>query len=251
MDTQLRNMLYERPELYESVYHGSDHAVPRMCERLFKRHLDGWPASLLDIGCGTGRDLAYLAARCPDCIGIDYQEGMIAYARRQRPQIDFRVGDMTSLRLGRTFEAITCFGYAIANLHSNDDIARAIATFAAHAAPGTLLILDAINATREPGAGTLPRRFVIDTPGFKATAAASYEDDRRRQLLVRRREWIVAGEGSVHDFVKFRTLAPLELEHHLAVHGFQTLGIYDNHDLVATDLGGSNLFAVARFAGGA
>jgi SAM-dependent methyltransferase len=218
---------------------------------LFERQLDGRPASLLDIGCGTGRDLAYLAATCPDCVGIDYQEGMIAYARRQRPQIDFRVGDMTSLRLGRTFEAITCLGYAIANLHSNADVARAIATFAAHAAAGTLLILDAINALSTVNGGILPRHFLIDTPELKASAEASYEGDRRRQLLIRRREWIVQGEDAVHDFVRFRTFGPLELEHHVALHGFETLAIYDNHDLAETDLGGSNLFVVARFAGAA
>jgi SAM-dependent methyltransferase len=242
-------MLYRRPELYESVYHGSDDAVPRMCERLFERHLDRPPASLLDVGCGTGRDLAYLAERCPDCIGIDCQEGMLAYARKRRPKIDFRAGDMTSLRLGRTFEAITCLGYAIANLHSNHDISRAVATFGAHADAGTLLILDAINATGEPGGGTLPLRFVVDTPGFQATARASYEDDRRRQLLIRRREWIVAGAEPVHDFVKFRTFGPLEIEHHLALHGFETLDIYDNHALAESELRGSNLFVVARFTG--
>ncbi len=248
MDSELKNLLYRRPELYESVYHGSGDAVPRMCERLFERHLGRPPDSLLDIGCGTGRDLAYLAKLSPDCVGVDYQESMVEYARRARPHIDFRVGDMRSLRLHRTFGAITCLGIAIANLHAADDIARAVETFAAHARPGTLLVLEALNAMAPAGGGTLPRRFVVDTPGLTAMADATYEDDVRRQIVTRRRTWIIEGAEPVEDFVRFRTVAPLELEQHLAANGFDTLGMYDNRDLRETALRDSSLIAVARAA---
>jgi hypothetical protein len=43
----------------------------------------------------------------------------------------------------------------------------------------------------------------------------------------------------VHDFVKFRTFGPLEIEHHLALHGFETLDIYDNDALAESELRGS------------
>jgi SAM-dependent methyltransferase len=247
MEGELRNLLYRRPELYESAYDGSGDAVPKMCERLFERHLDRPPASLLDIGCGTGRDLAYLAERCPDCVGIDLQESMIAFARERRSHIDFRVGDMRSVRLGRTFDAITCMGIAIANLHADDDLTKAIATFAAHCEVGTVLVLEALNALTAEDGGTLARRFVVDAPGFNASADATYEHDRRRQLLTRRRVWTGPDGDDVADFVRFRTLAPRELEHHLASHGFETLGMYDNSDLNENELDGISLVVVARF----
>jgi SAM-dependent methyltransferase len=249
MDAELRNLLYRRPELYESVYDGAGGAVPKMCERLFAAHLDRYPASVLDIGCGTGRDLAYLGERCGDCVGIDVQDGMIAFARQRRPHIDFRVDDMRSLRLGRTFEAITCMGIAIANLHDDGDLTKTLETFAAHAQPGTLLILEALNALTAEDGGTLRRRFVIDAPELQATAEATYTHDRRRQLLARRRVWTGADDGPVEDFVRFRTLAPRELEHRLMTHGFATLGMYDNRDLIDTDLGAISLVVAARFAG--
>ena len=249
MDVELRNLLYRRPELYECVYHGSGDVVPRMCERLFERYLDSYPASLLDIGCGTGRDLAYLAERCPDCVGVDIQDSMIAFARERRRHVDFRVGDMRSIRVGRTFEAITCMGIAIANLHADDDLAAAFATFAAHSQAGTLLVLEALNALGADGGGSLARRFVIDAPELNAGADATYEHDRRRQLLARRRVWTGMDDGPVEDFVRFRTLAPRELEHHLATHGFETLAMYGDRDLTDTDLGGITLMVAARFAG--
>lgn len=248
MDPELRNVLYRHPKLYESVYDGSGDAVPKMCERLFERHRPRYPTSLLDVGCGTGRDLAYLAGRCGDCVGVDLQESMIDFARKRRGHIDVRVGDMRSVRLGRTFEAITCMGIAIANLHADDDLSQALATFAAHSEPGTLLVLEALNAITADGGGTLERRFVIDTPALQAAADATYEHDRRRQLLARRRVWIGMGSGPVEDFVRFRTLAPRELEHRLAAHGFETLEMYDNLDLVETDLGAILLVVVARSA---
>ncbi|MEA2183692.1 MAG: hypothetical protein QOK16_4499 [Solirubrobacteraceae bacterium] len=249
LDAQLQNLLYRRPELYEFVYHGSGDVVPQMCMRLFDRHLHRLPGSLLDIGCGTGRDLAYFAERVGDCVGVDVQEGMIAYARERRPTIDFRVGDMRTLRLGRTFEAITCLGIAIANLHSNEDVAQACATFAAHAQPGSVLIVEALNALGAAADVTLPRRFTIDAPELKATAEAVYEHDGRRQLLTRRRVWDVPGQDPVEDLVRFRTLAPLELEHHLALHGFETVDVYDNRDLLETDLSATSIVVVARFTG--
>jgi SAM-dependent methyltransferase len=247
MDIELRNLLYRRPELYESVYDGSGGAVPKMCERLFERHLDGYPASLLDIGCGTGRDLAFLAARCPYCVGVDIQESMVAFARERRPHIDVCVGDMRSMRIGRTFAAIMCMGIAIANLHADDDLDMAFETFAAHSQTGTLLVLEALNALGADDGGSLARRFVIDVPGLEASADATYQHDRRRQLLTRRRVWMGMDGGPVEDFVRFRTLAPRELEHHLATHGFETLAMYDNRGLAETDLAEISLVVVARF----
>ena len=232
MDASLRNLLYTRPELYETVYDGADHAVPRMCERLFERHVGGWPRSLLDIGCGTGRDLEYLAKRCPDVVGVDYQQSMIDYARERRPMIDFRIGDMRSLRLGRTFEAVTSFGYAIANIHDNAGIDEAMATFAAHSATGAVLLLEVINAMADLlGAGSLPREFTIDAASYRAVARAEYTLDPWHHLLERNRTWLAADGSQVRDHARFRLLYPQELAHYLARHGFTLLEAFDNTDL--------------------
>ncbi|MGA8658012.1 MAG: methyltransferase domain-containing protein [Chthoniobacterales bacterium] len=72
MDPSTKNLLYRRPELYELVYPEQDEATPRMCLRMFSRYLGIQPSSVLDIGCGTGRDLNVLSRFCNDCWGIDY-----------------------------------------------------------------------------------------------------------------------------------------------------------------------------------
>lgn len=254
MDSAVSNLLYRHPELYESVYDGDDHAVPRMCERLFQRHLGGAPSSILDIGCGTGRDLEYLAKRCPDSVGVDYQPAMVAYARQQRPAIDFRCGDMRTFRLGRAFQAVLSFGYALANVHAIADLDAAVATFAAHCAPGGLLLLEVINPVAQDA---LPRRFTLDTPSLKAQAHAEYRLHPAEQLLERLRTWTVvsgtatsgtaSGGEPVHDRVRFRLLYPKELEYYLSNHGFRVLETFDNTGLVPREPAGPSLFVAARF----
>jgi ubiquinone/menaquinone biosynthesis C-methylase UbiE len=42
----------------------------------------GEKASIVDIGCGTGRDMAWFEQRSLHVIGVDRSDGMLAYARR-------------------------------------------------------------------------------------------------------------------------------------------------------------------------
>jgi SAM-dependent methyltransferase len=57
---------------------------------------------VLDVGCGTGVLARAAADRVADesqVTGLDLNEGMLAVARRLRPQIDWRQGDATKLPL--------------------------------------------------------------------------------------------------------------------------------------------------------
>lgn len=248
MDAETRNLLYRHPELYESVYPEPNEETPRMCERMFARYLSAPPTSILDVGCGTGRDLDVLSRRGAECWGVDYLPEMVAYARSLRPHLRISQADMRSFRLGRTFDAIMCMGSAFMYALTNEDVERTLAAFAAHAHPGTLLILDINNAAGYlGGAGFKP---VIETrvavPGFVATATAHNEFDRRNQWLVRRRVWRVEGQADpVEDFCRYRLFFPAELEHLLAGHGFTVRGVFDNKELADSDLSGPRLYVAA------
>lgn len=55
---------------------------------------------VLDVGCGTGvlaREAAKRAGAEGHVIGLDLNEGMLAVARRRRPEIEWRQGDAASL----------------------------------------------------------------------------------------------------------------------------------------------------------
>ncbi len=64
-------------------------------------------ATVLDLGCGAGRDSEYLHQKGLQVIAVDLSENLIAEAKKRRPQIDFRVMDMENLDFPReTFDGI-------------------------------------------------------------------------------------------------------------------------------------------------
>ncbi|WP_017597476.1 class I SAM-dependent DNA methyltransferase [Nocardiopsis lucentensis] len=52
---------------------------------------------VLDVGCGGGRVAAYLRDLGLEVSGIDLSPGMLAVARRDHPDVEFREGSMTDL----------------------------------------------------------------------------------------------------------------------------------------------------------
>ena len=52
---------------------------------------------VLDVATGPGRVAAAAAARGAEPVGVDIAEGMLAVARRDHPQLDFRLGDAEAL----------------------------------------------------------------------------------------------------------------------------------------------------------
>jgi len=249
MDSSVRNFIYQNPQFYELVYAEPADETPMMCRRVFSRFLARSPRSILDIGCGTGRDLASLARECPDCVGVDYLPEMVEFARKQRPQVRFEAGDMRTLRLGRSFDAILCMGSAFMYALTNQDVARTLNTFAAHAHPGTLLFLDLNNAASYLDGGNFKPivDLQVNTPQFTASARSMHSFDRRRQLLIRERTWNIAGHGETKDYCQYRMFFPEELEHLLDEHGFQVAGMCDNMQLRETDLSGRRLYVTAIF----
>lgn len=247
---EVRNLLYRRPELYEVMYPEADEATPKLCLRLFERYIGRIPSSILDVACGTGRDLAVLARHCSDCVGIDISPEMVQFANSSRPHLKFKVGDMRAFRLRRTFDAVLCLGSALMYAHTDQDVDRTLETFRAHCHKGSLLVLDIRNAIGFlPGGCEFKERLetTVDSPGFTATAVSTHSFDRRNQRMIRRRTWQIPGEESVEDYCEYRMFFPAELVRLLTENCFDVLGMFDNKDLRETDLSGCRLYVAARY----
>jgi O-antigen biosynthesis protein len=65
---------------------------------------------VLDAGCGVGYGTALLAADARTVVAVDLDSDAIAYARRRyaAPNVDYRVGDMTALRLDADSVDVVC-----------------------------------------------------------------------------------------------------------------------------------------------
>jgi SAM-dependent methyltransferase len=81
------------------------------------------PASVLDAGCGTGRVAIELARRAVDVVGVDINASMVDTARRRAPTLDFRLADLATLDLGRTFDVVVMAGNVLLFAEPNTESA--------------------------------------------------------------------------------------------------------------------------------
>lgn len=95
--------------------------------------------SVFDAGCGTGRVARELARRGLEVVGVDVDPAMLAVARDRAPALDWRLGDLATVDLGRAFEAVVMAGNVLLFLAPGTE--RAVVTnLARHLAPGGLLV---------------------------------------------------------------------------------------------------------------
>lgn len=211
------NLLYRQPELYDHLNAGDTDRATLLLD-LITAHAPH-SATLLDLGCGTGRDLAHLATLAPRLrtTGVDVQPAMIEHGRRAHPHLDLRVGDLRALRLGHAVDVITCLGNTLAYLHTEPDLDAAFTTIAAHTRPGTLLIIQTLTGT--PTAP--PRTTTIQLPHATAEVTTCTDYDPVTQIATTTRQWTFPHGDRTTDHLRRRRITPAELRTRLTAAGFR------------------------------
>lgn len=93
---------------------------------------------LLELGTGGGHLLHHLAGEF-EATAVDLSEAMLAHSQRLNPGVTHHVGDMRTVRLGATFDAVLIHD-AIDYLRTEADLRAAFATARAHLRPGGLFL---------------------------------------------------------------------------------------------------------------
>ncbi|MFG2147496.1 class I SAM-dependent methyltransferase [Streptomyces sp. NPDC048696] len=231
------NLFYRDPALYDAVQ--ADSSTAESCQALIEQHRPD-AATLVDFGCGTGRDLEILAKRF-ECTGVDLQPGMVDYARQARPGLDIRAGDMRTVRLWRRADVVTCLGNSLAYVHDNRAVGEVFATFAAHARAGALLVLC---SPVWPIVQPEPTSAEVATPDGLAAVTIQYEWDLRTQINTMHRHWVLPSGEDVCDVIRRRVLFPRELEQYANGAGFE---LVDMANESGGGLSGPTAYTVARF----
>lgn len=104
-----------------------------------ERAITGPARTLLELGAGAGNNGHYLARRF-QCTLTDLSPGMLALSEAQNPGCTHHVGDMRSLRLGHTYDAVLVHD-AIAHMTTRADARAVIETAYAHVRPGGAAII--------------------------------------------------------------------------------------------------------------
>jgi trans-aconitate methyltransferase len=93
---------------------------------------------VLELGSGGGSNASYLKARFALTL-VDLSPGMLAVSQRLNPECEHVQGDMRTIRLGRTFDAVFVHD-AVDYMTTRADLAAAIATAFAHCRPGGVAV---------------------------------------------------------------------------------------------------------------
>jgi SAM-dependent methyltransferase len=97
------------------------------------------PATVLDAGCGTGRVAIRLAGLGYATVGVDLDVAMLMEARAEAPSLDWRVGDLSTLATGATYDVVLVAGNTIPLLEPDTLLPTAV-RLAAHLAPTGRLV---------------------------------------------------------------------------------------------------------------
>lgn len=134
---------------YNLLYQDKDYAgEAAYVNSLIRKHLPG-AASILDLGCGTGRHCFRLAEGGYEVTGVDMSQEMLAVASSQisannpqAPLPDFYQGDIRSIRLNRSFDVVISLFHVMSYQTENQDLAATFDTVRAHLKPGGIFIFD-------------------------------------------------------------------------------------------------------------
>lgn len=101
---------------------------------VLERAIEPAPRTLLELGAGAGHNALFLK-RFFRCTLSDLSEPMLGLSRAINPECEHALGDMRSLRLERTFDAVLVHD-AIAYMTSEADLRAVFETAFAHLRPG-------------------------------------------------------------------------------------------------------------------
>ena len=100
----------------------------------FERAIEPRAETLLELGSGGGNNASFLKRRFR-CTLTDISAPMLGLGRALNPDCEHAIGDMRTLRLGRTFDAVLVHD-AVMYLTSESELRAAAETAFAHTRPG-------------------------------------------------------------------------------------------------------------------
>jgi 2-polyprenyl-3-methyl-5-hydroxy-6-metoxy-1,4-benzoquinol methylase len=134
---------YDAPNEARAAAGQDVHGEANLVEKLLRSPLNTSgsppPYRALDAGCGTGRMAIELHRRGATVTGVDLDEVMLQQACAKAPELDWRLGDLSTIELEGDYDAIVLAGNVMIFLTPGTEAAT-LANLAPHLRPGGLLI---------------------------------------------------------------------------------------------------------------
>jgi SAM-dependent methyltransferase len=251
MHETLNEPLYADAEFYDRLMSDPDSSA----DVAFYSSIAGsTPASILELGCGTGRLLLPLARAGYVMTGIDNVPGMLTVARRKAGDAGMAAGlllaDVRQFELDAKFRLIFFAHNSIGHLHTLNDLQACLRCVRAHLADDGLFVIDMFNP--------MPRLLAVAPEvrgrigGFVGPAGERVEvtetsryDDATQML---HRVWHLTPASGQETSVAFKTrvMFPQELDSLLHLNGFSVRAKYGNFAKEAFTTGSAQQLIVCR-----
>ncbi len=201
---------------YDALYGEKNYAAEcDAVEELFRRCSAVPPRTLLDLGCGTGTHALLLAERGFAVTGVDRSPAMLELAREKLERTgartdrapEFLEGDIRSLRLGRSFDAVLMLFAVLGYQTGDDDVAAAMRSVASHLRPGGVFICDVWFGPAVLAIGTSDRVKIVDERGGRLHRTSSgLLDPATNTCRVRFRTWRTVGDRISDESIEDHTM---------------------------------------------
>ena len=226
----------EYADCYDALYLDKDYeAECDLIARVLRTYASNKIASILDLGCGTGRHAFPLARRGFEVVGVDRSEFMLDQARSKAAELSellpcrFHHSDIRSADLGQEFDAVllmfAVLGYQVANA----DVRATLHTARRHLRPGGILLFDIWYGpavlTQRPSDRV---KIIPSGSGKIVRTSSSTLETKRHSCTVRYHVWKIAGERLLSETEEEHTVRyffPMELSLFLELTGFAPIRI--------------------------
>ena len=196
-------MFEKTAEFYDLFYDEKDYAgeAARVRELVAARYPGA--RTLLDVACGTGRHLEFLASSF-EVEGTDLDNGMLAIAHQRLPDVAFHRADMRDFDLGRTFDVVTCLFSSIGYVQTVENLGHAVTAMARHLAPSGVLLIEPWITPDAFDPNHIGRLVVAERPGLQAARMNGTRVEGRLSMLDF--HYLIARPGTVEHLTETHTL---------------------------------------------
>ncbi|HYM40385.1 MAG TPA: methyltransferase domain-containing protein [Thermoplasmata archaeon] len=235
-ESTMTERLFNRIAKYYDVLHEDvDYpAEVALLEKVFARFLARHPASVLDLGCGTGSHALILGERGFRVTGLDASPAMLRVARakaRGRPNPAFVRADMRSFDLGGTFDAAICMDGAFTHLLTDHDVLAHLRAVRRHLSPGGAYVFEFAKALHPETEG---QGWIVHDGPVQIVWLYDLSFDRSRQrLTAENRFFAFAGDRLRRRFVNTystRVMSVAVLRRLLARAGMRLVRVYSTDE---------------------
>lgn len=247
---------YEYANTYDLMYDEKDYEIEcDAIERVIQRYSNHQPRTILDLGCGTGGHALRLTSRGYEVVGVDRSEHMLEIARSKALSeglsVTFVAGDVTSIQLQATFDAVLFMFAVLGYQLENRDVVAALKNARRHLRSGALLVGDLWYGPAVLSQRPTARLRRIQSDKDTLLKCSNGEIDLARQVcrvvmnVIRIRDQQVLSE--VEETHEVRFFFPQELELLLTAAGFELIRVSAFPELeIAADESTWNAMIVAK-----